>query len=248
MISENLPVLKIHILTPDQYKRELNAGTLDEGAWYLTYDDTDKTLSIAGIAADAEAVGNALSKKAEKPLIISADSAPTTGNSSVSGIPIFTLDYTPSDLKAHAEKGGSVTVVRYGRAYEMYDATDSAAKFRFIEVTDSKIDSYHAVLDTNRAVTITKTTHRATMENTSGAQIGQIPCIKGLNNKGLPSSWIFIDPTAINFKTDNTLVVSEEGVLGVNVAGVVEKDNTLPVSSAAVYTTVGNISALLDTI
>lgn len=248
MISENLPALKIHILTPDQYKRELNAGTLDEGAWYLTYDDTDKTLSIAGIAADAEAVGNALSKKAEKPLIISADSAPTTGNSSVSGIPIFTLDYTPSDLKAHAEKGGSVTVVRYGRTYEMYDATDSAAKFRFIEVTDSKIDSYHAVLDTNRAVTITKTTHRAIIENTSGAQIGQIPCIKGLNNKGLPSSWIFIDPTAINFKTDNTLVVSEEGVLGVNVAGVVEKDNTLPVSSAAVYTTVGNISALLDTI
>lgn len=40
----------------------------------------------------------------------------------------------------------------------------------------------------------------------------------------------------------------ESNILSVNTADVVEKDNTLPVTSAAVYTTVGNIEALLETI
>lgn len=49
------------------------------------------------------------------------------------------------------------------------------------------------------------------------------------------------------FTTDETLTL-EDGVLSVNTAKEVEQDNTLPITSAAVYTTVGNISALLDTI
>lgn len=40
----------------------------------------------------------------------------------------------------------------------------------------------------------------------------------------------------------------EDNVLSVDVANVVEEDNTKPISSAAVYTTVGNIDALLQTI
>lgn len=40
----------------------------------------------------------------------------------------------------------------------------------------------------------------------------------------------------------------EKNVLSVNTAEGVEKDNTLPVTSAAVYTVVGNINALLETI
>ncbi len=48
-------------------------------------------------------------------------------------------------------------------------------------------------------------------------------------------------------KTDNTLTV-KDGVLGVNTADVVEEDNTLPVTSAAVHIVVGNIGAILDTI
>ena len=47
--------------------------------------------------------------------------------------------------------------------------------------------------------------------------------------------------------TDNTLTI-KDGVLGVNTADAVEKDNTLPVTSAAVQAVVGNISAILDTI
>lgn len=72
------------------------------------------------------------------------------------------------------------------------------------------------------------------------------------NDRGLPN------PEPVNIKgspgkdgtefvTDRTLTL-KSGVLSVNTAEVVEEDNTLPVTSAAVYTTVGNINALLATI
>lgn len=40
----------------------------------------------------------------------------------------------------------------------------------------------------------------------------------------------------------------EEGVLMVDTAGTVEEDNTLPVTSAAVYVELGNVEALLANI
>lgn len=49
------------------------------------------------------------------------------------------------------------------------------------------------------------------------------------------------------FETDETLTF-KDGVLSVNTADVVEKDNTLPVTSAAVASQVGNIEILLKTI
>lgn len=52
----------------------------------------------------------------------------------------------------------------------------------------------------------------------------------------------------VDFTTDKTLTLSPEGVLSVNTADVVEADNTLPVTSAAVQVTVGNIEELLKTI
>lgn len=53
----------------------------------------------------------------------------------------------------------------------------------------------------------------------------------------------------VKFTTDETLTLNPDtGILSVNVADVVEADNTLPVTSAAVYTVVGNIGAILDTI
>lgn len=51
----------------------------------------------------------------------------------------------------------------------------------------------------------------------------------------------------INFKTDETLSF-ENGVLSVNTAKEPEPDNTLPITSAAVAQTVGNIEILLKTI
>ena len=49
------------------------------------------------------------------------------------------------------------------------------------------------------------------------------------------------------FTVDNTLHY-ENGVLGVNTADSAEADNTLPITSAAVYTQIGNIEVLLGTI
>ena len=51
----------------------------------------------------------------------------------------------------------------------------------------------------------------------------------------------------VYFETDETLKL-EDGILSVNTVDVVEEDNTLPITSAAVYAEVGNINALLATI
>ena len=51
----------------------------------------------------------------------------------------------------------------------------------------------------------------------------------------------------VQFETDATLKL-EDGVLSVNTTDDMEKDNTLPITSAGVYATVGNIEALLKTI
>lgn len=50
-----------------------------------------------------------------------------------------------------------------------------------------------------------------------------------------------------SFEVDETLSL-KDGVLSVNTADSVEADNTLPITSAAVFVTVGNIEALLNTI
>lgn len=49
------------------------------------------------------------------------------------------------------------------------------------------------------------------------------------------------------FETDETLKFSN-GILSVNTAQSVEEDNTLPITSKAVYTEIGNINAILKTI
>jgi hypothetical protein len=51
----------------------------------------------------------------------------------------------------------------------------------------------------------------------------------------------------ISFTTDESLTL-KDGVLSVNVEDAAETDNTLPISSAAVATAVGDIEVLLKTI
>lgn len=46
----------------------------------------------------------------------------------------------------------------------------------------------------------------------------------------------------------DNLNVTTDGTLSVDMAGDIEEDNTRPVSSAQVYTTIGNINALLEMI
>jgi hypothetical protein len=51
----------------------------------------------------------------------------------------------------------------------------------------------------------------------------------------------------VEIKTDHTLTL-KDGMLSVNTTDQMEQDNTLPITSAGVYATVGNIEALLKTI
>ena len=53
--------------------------------------------------------------------------------------------------------------------------------------------------------------------------------------------------SGVSFETDNTLVL-KDGILSVNTTNQMEQDNTLPITSAGVFATVGNIEALLKTI
>lgn len=52
----------------------------------------------------------------------------------------------------------------------------------------------------------------------------------------------------IKFTTDETLTLTEDNVLKVNTAKDAEADNTLPITSAAVFMEIGNIDALLQSI
>ena len=56
-----------------------------------------------------------------------------------------------------------------------------------------------------------------------------------------------LDNAGMKFETDETLSL-KDGVLSVNTAKEPDPDNTLPITSAAVAQTVGNIEILLSTI
>ena len=84
-----------------------------------------------------------------------------------------------------------------------------------------------------------------------GARPGQVAVVKTVDGNGKPIEW---EPKTmegsgggVDFTTDKTLTL-DNGVLKVNTASTVEADNTLPITSAAVFVEVGNIDALLQTI
>lgn len=79
------------------------------------------------------------------------------------------------------------------------------------------------------------------LENSSGASDEQV---EAAVKKYLDENPIDV---GVQFETDNTLVL-KDGVLSVNTTDQMEQDNTLPMTSAGVYATVGNIEVLLKTI
>lgn len=104
----------------------------------------------------------------------------------------------------------------------------------------------------------------ATAENAGSTNtvyyIGQ----KLLVDDGTTAKWYIIQPNktlleegtgsgggsgeGTSFTTDETLTLGADGVLRVNTTNEVAADNTLPITSAGVYTQVGNIEVLLNTI
>ena len=83
----------------------------------------------------------------------------------------------------------------------------------------------------------------------ASASIGQTIRVKTVDETGHPTEWEAVDASSggVQFTTDETLSL-KDGVLSVNTAQEPEPDNTLPITSAAVHTTVGNIGILLQTI
>lgn len=97
--------------------------------------------------------------------------------------------------------------------------------------------------------------------NNVTAYIGNIPAQNvNIGNQWLNKWVLFIfEDNVINFKEDNGSSIAyhignglkldtSTNTLSVNTVGSVEQDNTLPITSAAVYTTVGNIDVILKTI
>ena len=82
-----------------------------------------------------------------------------------------------------------------------------------------------------------------TREHSIQGKLGQVPAL---------SANLQVQHYAAGGKTDTIghgLKLDEQtNTLSVDTAEAVEQDNTLPVTSAAVYTTVGNIEVLLGTI
>lgn len=87
-----------------------------------------------------------------------------------------------------------------------------------------------------RAEIPTKTSQ---LENDSGFSAG------GGGSYVLPAA---SSATLGGVKVGKNLKIAADGTLSVDTATAVEQDNTKPVTAAAVYTEIGNISALLETI
>ena len=71
---------------------------------------------------------------------------------------------------------------------------------------------------------------------------------KVLRVVGGKATWMPVEASGgVQFTTDETLSL-KDGVLSVKTAQEPEPDNTLPITSAAVHTAVGNIEIILQTI
>ncbi len=103
-----------------------------------------------------------------------------------------------------------------------------------------------AAIDGGHRLTITRGSEVQTMDvmnGERGAQGEQGP----QGESGVDVTLASKDAAGI-IRVGENLKIDESGVLSVDTANAVEQDNTRPVTAAAVYTEVGNINALLETI
>lgn len=121
MITENLPILKIHKISQKQYDRELEAGRIDETAIYLTPDDESVDSKIATHNTAVDAHRDLRSKLDAIPNWAKAANKPT---------------YTASEVGA-AEKSEGVVFI------EGSGTTDSTAKTSTWVGTSDRITEYY---------------------------------------------------------------------------------------------------------
>lgn len=79
----------------------------------------------------------------------------------------------------------------------------------------------------------------------SAQKIGVSVAVGGGHGYALP---VATEETLGGVKVGDALTITEDGVLSVVRADTAEQDNTLPITSAAVYAEIGNIAVLLSTI
>ena len=87
--------------------------------------------------------------------------------------------------------------------------------------------------------------HRLTI--TRGSDVQTLDIMDGVGGSGADVP-IASETVAGRVRVGENLKISADGVLSVDTVAAVEQDNTRPITSAAVYTEVGNINALLETI
>lgn len=87
------------------------------------------------------------------------------------------------------------------------------------------------------------------MSQMSGSVSGRATMSGGMSvPRGLGELPIATDTTLGGIIVGDDLTITAEGRLSVDKATAVESDNTKPITSAAVYTEIGNIDVLLQTI
>ena len=101
------------------------------------------------------------------------------------------------------------------------------------------VDSYKSIVSNNVDVIVQLFDKLDKLEE-AGVSVEEIPEIL--------DEYFEENPIEKQIKTNETLKVTADGKLAVNTADSVGQDNTLPITSAAVHTEVGNINALLETI
>ena len=156
----------------------------------------------------------------------------TLGAASLSGAlsagSVVVNDYT---ISIAAIDGGHRLTITRGSEVQTMDIVDGVG-IAGIEKTATigNVDEYTITMTDGSSYTFTVT-------NGSGGG--------GVGSADVP---IASDTVAGVVRVGENLKISADGVLSVDTATAVEEDNTRPVTSAAVQTTVGNIEILLKTI
>ncbi len=136
---------------------------------------------------------------------------------------------------------------------EILDAVDIMIKKRLENVPQILFGIVTEILDNNKCnVTINMIEHQVKYYGDTPPTLNKkYPVF--VPSSGMSNAFVITSGTGSSVDSPMTidgytLVQSSDGVVRVNTATEAEEDNTLPITSAAVHTNIGNIEILLETI
>lgn len=136
---------------------------------------------------------------------------------------------------------------------EILDAVDIMVKKRLENVPQILFGIVTEILDNNKCnVTINMIEHQVKYYGDTPPTLNKkYPVF--VPSSGMSNAFVITSGTGSSVDVPMTidgytLVQSSDGVVRVNTATEAEEDNTLPITSAAVHTNIGNIEILLETI